>query len=737
MSDGNVAVSKKSQNLIFWLVKVLEAFDLTVKSAVKESQKVPAINGALQSLNTEMATMNELKGNILSSDEISSIASHEKPVEGLKALLRSFSKSSWLVAEAELPLLWLKDPDVNWNDVERTWEFASMSLKSRLQLMMVITPDFRKPAWKDMEVKLKAPAAGSKEVMAARAQTWDDSSEWMREKLAEMKTIIVELRKDEVEMKKANAKAATPKQSVYVLEEPSVLAVASSSSTTNVPAAPCQGCKTRHAYPHCCKGCATRHMPPYCRSKRSFGKYSIIILPISKNSPSIDIRVNGRVVSALLDSGANVSCVSSAMVNTLGLKIDKSGARKVRQAQGEITIHGTVEIDVGVGNLSRPWKFVVFDDPPLDVILGADVLFDENAVWNTLKRTFNWRGGKAVSFSVEKDEGEKMSVAVANPNSWNVSHLQSSRARDLLEVLGDFKSVFAEKLVKCGEADCQPIQVKLKPDAPEFAFIPERNIERLSSVEQEALDNFVKDGLQSGLIEEVDPSTPFKYNFNHVLAEKKNGGGIRVCANMININDILQLEPQVIPRISHLLKMAKGKAFISTLDITSAYNQISLHDDAKQFFSFSVRGRRLRYRCLPFGYHNAVTRYQAFMDRVLHGIPDVAVYVDDIAILSNTWEEHLATIKKVLVRLRKAGLKVKGSKCEFGKSEASFLGFIIDAKGVRADPAKMDGLLKAPCPTDVKGVRSFLAMAARYQDYIAEFYKKTQLMSTMLKADAR
>jgi len=56
---------------------------------------------------------------------------------------------------------------------------------------------------------------------------------------------------------------------------------------------------------------------------------------------------------------------------------------------------------------------------------------------------------------------------------------------------------------------------------------------------------------------------------------------------------------------------------------------------------------------------------------------------------------------------------------------------------VKADASKMDGLLKAHRPEDVKGVRSWLAMAARYQDHISEFYKKTTLLSRMQRKSAK
>ncbi len=55
------------------------------------------------------------------------------------------------------------------------------------------------------------------------------------------------------------------------------------------------------------------------------------------------------------------------------------------------------------------------------------------------------------------------------------------------------------------------------------------------------------------------------------------------------------------------------------------------------------------------------------MDKVLAGLEKyAAAYIDDVAIYSDTWEEHLV---HVLQRIHRAGLTVKARKCQFAMDD--------------------------------------------------------------------
>jgi len=54
--------------------------------------------------------------------------------------------------------------------------------------------------------------------------------------------------------------------------------------------------------------------------------------------------------------------------------------------------------------------------------------------------------------------------------------------------------------------------------------------------------------------------------------------------------------------------------------------------------------------------------YEIFKDIVFK---DLVIYIDDIIIFSDTYDEHVATLRKVLQRLLDEKFWLKASKCQF------------------------------------------------------------------------
>ena len=65
-------------------------------------------------------------------------------------------------------------------------------------------------------------------------------------------------------------------------------------------------------------------------------------------------------------------------------------------------------------------------------------------------------------------------------------------------------------------------------------------------------------------------------------------------------------------------------------------------------------------------------------------------YIDDIIVLSTLWEDHIRHLRAVLGRLKEAGLTAKASKCHFGVTVCSYLGFVVGGSLAKLEPSKVE-----------------------------------------------
>jgi hypothetical protein len=148
-------------------------------------------------------------------------------------------------------------------------------------------------------------------------------------------------------------------------------------------------------------------------------------------------------------------------------------------------------------------------------------------------------------------------------------------------------------------------------------------------------------------------------------------------------------------RYSHLI-LAR---YLSYLDIKRAYWEVPLEEASRPLTAFSVAGRgQFQFRRMPFGLHSAAGTFQALVERLL--TPDlepyVFAYLDDIIVSTPNFENHLNILRVVFDKLKKAGLTLKESKCEFCKPELRYLGYVVNRQGLNVDSAKVSAVVDMP-----------------------------------------
>ena len=93
----------------------------------------------------------------------------------------------------------------------------------------------------------------------------------------------------------------------------------------------------------------------------------------------------------------------------------------------------------------------------------------------------------------------------------------------------------------------------------------------------------------------------------------------------------------------------------------------------------------------------------------------VAVFIDNVMIVTETEEEHDKIVEEVLKRLEENDLFVKLEKCVWKVKEVEFLGVIIGEDGVRMKKEKVQRVIEWPVPKSMKDVQKFLGLANYYR----------------------
>jgi len=118
--------------------------------------------------------------------------------------------------------------------------------------------------------------------------------------------------------------------------------------------------------------------------------------------------------------------------------------------------------------------------------------------------------------------------------------------------------------------------------------------------------------------------------------------------------------------------------------------------------------------------------FQMMMNDLLRDLvvkEKVAVFIDNMVIVTETEEGHDEIVEEVLRRLEENGLFVKPEKCVWKVREIGFLGVIIGEDGVRMEKEKMQGVIEWLVPKNMKDIQKFLGLANYYRQFVKDFAK--------------
>ena len=331
------------------------------------------------------------------------------------------------------------------------------------------------------------------------------------------------------------------------------------------------------------------------------------------------------------------------------------------------------------------------------------------------------------------EPSEELELIWLDDNPEHLAYIGSKLTEDLKSLLTQFlrqnRDVFAWKQVDMGGIDPTVITHRLNI-SPSFkpvkqkqrSFAPER---------QKAINEEVGKLLQAGAIREVEYP---EWLANVVLVKKANGKW-RLCIDFTDINKTCPKDSFPLPRIDLIVDATAGHELLSFMDAFSGHNQISMDPDDQEKTSFVTAQGTYCYRVMPFGLKNAGATYQRLVNRMFQKQigTTMEVYIDDILVKSTTAELHIAHLSEAFQILRDYNMKLNPAKCAFGVSVGKFLGFIVNHRGIEANPDKIKVMLDMPSPSGIKEVQRLTGRIVALSRFVSRASDKCQPFFQVLK----
>lgn len=258
-------------------------------------------------------------------------------------------------------------------------------------------------------------------------------------------------------------------------------------------------------------------------------------------------------------------------------------------------------------------------------------------------------------------------------------------------------------------------------DEPSFKIIPPRRIPHaIRDQVKGELERMVK----MKIIEPVSEPTPA---VSAMLAVNK--GKLRVCMDPTDLNKNIKRRHFPMKTVEEISAKLSGSKFFTKLDCEKGFWQIKVSERTSKYLTFATPWGRYKYLRMPFGISSAPEVFSEIMSRLLEGIKNCEVAMDDIFIYSDTAKDLEKTTKIVMDRLTTAGFTLNKSKCEFCKRKVKFLGHLFSEKGVEADTEKIKAIHQLKTPTNVEEVQRLLGMV----NYVGKFVKNLSDMTEPLR----
>jgi len=217
-----------------------------------------------------------------------------------------------------------------------------------------------------------------------------------------------------------------------------------------------------------------------------------------------------------------------------------------------------------------------------------------------------------------------------------------------------------------------------------------------------------------------------------VLKGRDGQKGVRLAIDYRHVNLHSAGDCFPTPDIGDVLQRVGSAKYISCFDAKSGYWQLSEKRESRWLTAFVCDAGLFEFQRLPFGLKSAGNTFMRCVSRILHPVRSFTEpFVDDMAVYSMAWPEHLDHLERFLGIIKESGLTLNLKKCAFARGQTSFVGHVIGSGIIAPDPIKIASVEYIQPPSTKKDVRRLIGFFSYFRNFIPSLAETARIITDL------
>ena len=305
-----------------------------------------------------------------------------------------------------------------------------------------------------------------------------------------------------------------------------------------------------------------------------------------------------------------------------------------------------------------------------------------------------------------------------------LDHLSDYQQKHVRSMLKRYLHAFQRHPLDIGCCKYVTARAPLATNAPPVLYAKYIPIPlKYKEAAQKLIDEYVAAGVFAPTVEEC------QFTSNIFVIPKKNKTFRLIIDGRILSNYCLQL-PLALGHLDEIFADLADKPFVSTLDVSKAYDQLAVDEKTSQLLSFfGPDAKRYVYKRAGQGLKFSSYFLGQAMDIILFGLPSdqVKSYCDDIYVATaGTFEQHIDMLEEVIARFAQSGMKLSVAKLQILPKTLEFLGHIWSPNKLSIPEAKLSAYYNLKIPKSVLEVQFLINSLSYYRHFLPSFSEIVQ-----------